>query len=151
MPDNVRELRGNPGKRSTPPSSQNQFVSAIPTPPTNLTTEAKAEWKRITPELGRTKVIAAGDRALLATYCETWASIHHMQKGKRAAIKAVSDLTDPMEILEGWGKVAQIESAINAKVRLMLPMQQQLLLTPVSRLRTPPPKQEKNSAEEDLD
>lgn len=151
MPDNVRELRGNPGRRQTPPSSQTQFVSAVPNPPTTLSREALAEWKRITPELGRTQVTSMGDRALLATYCETWASTRYLAKIKQRMVEAFAKLTDPVEILQAGERIAKVEGAINAKIRLMLPMQQQLLLTPVSRLRTPPPKQTENSAEEDLD
>jgi P27 family predicted phage terminase small subunit len=150
MPDNVRELRGNPGKRKSPPNSAERFVAAVPNPPTKLSREALAEWKRITPELGRTKVLSMGDRALLATYCETWSSTRALTRAKTAAITAVTELTNPLEILAGWEKVTRIEGAINAKVRLMLPMMQQLLLTPVSRLRTPPPKPEV-ATEEDLD
>jgi P27 family predicted phage terminase small subunit len=142
MPDNVRELRGNPGKRKSPPNSTERFVAAVPNPPVKLSREALAEWKRITPELGRTKVLSMGDRALLTTYCETWSSTRALTRAQIAAITAVAQLTEPLEILAGWEKVTRIEGAINAKVRLMLPMMQQLLLTPVSRLRTPPPKED---------
>lgn len=71
MPDNVRQLRGNPGKRKTPPRPRH--APAIPNPPTWVKGEALREWKRITPELHRMGYLAAIDRAALAMYCRWWA------------------------------------------------------------------------------
>jgi P27 family predicted phage terminase small subunit len=50
-----------------------QAVRAVPKCPSWLSAEAKAEWKRITPELERLGILAQIDRALLASYCSTWA------------------------------------------------------------------------------
>lgn len=44
----------------------------IPTCPTFLDREAKAEWKRVTPKLDRMGLLAKIDRATLAAYCQTW-------------------------------------------------------------------------------
>lgn len=152
MPDNVTEIRGNLGHRPPPPpTASKRFVSAVPNPPTNLSAEAKAEWKRIMPELSRTKVVATGDRALLTTYCETWASTRYLAKTKHRMVEAFAQLTDPMEILMAGERIAKVEGAINAKLRLMLPMWQQLLLTPMARLRTPAPKDDGTETREDLD
>ena len=71
MPDNVRALRGNPGKR-TPPARP-KAVAAIPNPPTSLSREARAEWRRITPEMHRMGILALIDRAVLTLYCKAWA------------------------------------------------------------------------------
>jgi P27 family predicted phage terminase small subunit len=70
MPDNVRNLRGNPGKRTSPPTVKAR--PAPPSPPTWLDREAKAEWKRIVPELDRLGILARVDRAVLAAYCDVW-------------------------------------------------------------------------------
>ena len=70
MPSNVRQLRGNPGRRTTEPRPQP--VRGIPDPPSWLATEAKAEWKRVTPELNRLGLLAKIDRAVLAIYCDAW-------------------------------------------------------------------------------
>lgn len=68
--DNVRYLKGNPGKRRSKPKPR--AVRAIPSPPTWLSKEAKAEWRRITPELHRLGLLAKLDRAVLAGYCQSW-------------------------------------------------------------------------------
>ena len=70
QPDNVRRLRGNPGGRKTAPRPQP--VRAIPAVPGWLDREAKAEWKRITPELNRLGLLSRLDRGVLALYCDAW-------------------------------------------------------------------------------
>jgi P27 family predicted phage terminase small subunit len=49
------------------------FVRKAPAPPTWLSAEAKAEWRRVVPQLERLNLLKLEDRAALATYCETWA------------------------------------------------------------------------------
>ena len=44
-----------------------------PSCPAWLDDEAKAEWRRVTPELERTGVIAKIDRSVLAACCQRWA------------------------------------------------------------------------------
>jgi P27 family predicted phage terminase small subunit len=44
-----------------------------PAAPTWLSTEAKAEWKRVVPELDELGILARVDRAVLAAYCDAWA------------------------------------------------------------------------------
>ena len=39
-----------------------------------MTPEAKAEWRRVVPELTRLDLLKAEDRAVLTHYCETWAT-----------------------------------------------------------------------------
>ena len=43
-----------------------------PSPPTWLDPEARAEWRRIVPDLDRLGVLAKVDRAALTTYCAAW-------------------------------------------------------------------------------
>ena len=69
--NNVRQLRGNPGRRKA--QDPLRAVPAIPSPPSWLDREAKAEWRRITPELHRLGLLATLDRAVLSVYCRTWA------------------------------------------------------------------------------
>lgn len=47
-------------------------VRAIPNPPAWLDREAKAEWRRITPELHRLGILSNLDRAQLAIRCDVW-------------------------------------------------------------------------------
>jgi len=50
------------------------FKRVPPTAPSWLTTEAKAEWKRVVPGLSRLELLKPEDRAALAAYCEAWAT-----------------------------------------------------------------------------
>lgn len=49
------------------------FKRSAPNPPTWLSREAKAEWRRVAPGLERLDLIKPEDRATLAAYCECWA------------------------------------------------------------------------------
>lgn len=68
--DNVRYIRGNPGHRESP--KRGKLPPGLPNPPTWLDREARAEWKRIVPELERLGILAKVDRAVLAMYCDAW-------------------------------------------------------------------------------
>lgn len=48
------------------------FRRIAPNPPTWMSAEAKAEWRRVTPGLQRLDLLKEEDRAVLAAYCETW-------------------------------------------------------------------------------
>jgi P27 family predicted phage terminase small subunit len=50
------------------------FRRIAPQPPTWLSREAAAEWRRVTPGLQRLDVLKEEDRAMLAAYCETWST-----------------------------------------------------------------------------
>lgn len=74
MPNNVRILTGNRGKKSV--RNNAGIISPgieIPDCPTHLSVEAKKEWKRITPELLKMRIITQVDRATLEVYCENYA------------------------------------------------------------------------------
>jgi P27 family predicted phage terminase small subunit len=71
LPENVRALRGNAGKRTS--TSRPKAVVAAPEAPDWLAEEARAEWDRVTPELERMGLIARIDGAILAAYCCAWA------------------------------------------------------------------------------
>ena len=49
------------------------FRRIAPKPPTWLSREAAAEWRRVVPGLQRLDLLKEEDRAMLSTYCETWA------------------------------------------------------------------------------
>jgi phage terminase small subunit len=67
-PDKLRLLRGNPSK--TPPRWQVKARPVAPTPPTWLDREARAEWRRVTPELERLGLLSHIDRGMLTLYCD---------------------------------------------------------------------------------
>jgi len=50
------------------------FRRIAPNPPTWLSREAAAEWRRVVPGLQRLELLKEEDRAALASYCETWAT-----------------------------------------------------------------------------
>ncbi len=50
------------------------FKRLAPNPPSWLSREAKAEWRRVVPGLTQLDLVKPEDRATLATYCETWAT-----------------------------------------------------------------------------
>ena len=50
------------------------FRRIAPKPPTWLSREAAAEWRRVVPGLQRLDLLKEEDRATLAAYCETWAT-----------------------------------------------------------------------------
>lgn len=57
-------------KVKTPPN----FKRIAPRPPTWLTREAAAEWRRVVPGLQRLDLLKEEDRATLVAYCETWST-----------------------------------------------------------------------------
>jgi P27 family predicted phage terminase small subunit len=50
------------------------FKRVPPNPPSWLSREAAAEWKRVVPGLSRLDLLKPEDRASLAAYCEAWAT-----------------------------------------------------------------------------
>lgn len=56
---------------ATPPA----FKRLAPNPPTWLSREAKAEWRRIVPGLTRLDLVKPEDRATLAAYCQVWSRL----------------------------------------------------------------------------
>jgi len=64
--------KANPIRRNKREISGVAVVSK-PTMPANLSAEAKAEWRRVVPELERMGTITKLDRAVLIRYCTAWA------------------------------------------------------------------------------
>lgn len=77
QPAALKLIKGRaPGKDSAgrPVHSGPAFKRIPPKPPTWLSREAAAEWKRVVPELARLDLVKEADRAALAAYCEAWAT-----------------------------------------------------------------------------
>lgn len=64
-----QDSAGRPVK--TPPP----FKRIAPNPPTWLSREAKAEWRRVAPGLSRLDLVKPEDRATLAAYCQVWSRL----------------------------------------------------------------------------
>lgn len=70
QPLELKLLRGNPGKRSLPKHTVTPTAGADC--PRELSPAARAEWRRLQPELERLGLLTQIDRAAMASYCEAW-------------------------------------------------------------------------------
>ncbi|MEE8551357.1 MAG: phage terminase small subunit P27 family, partial [Gemmatimonadota bacterium] len=68
----LKALEGNPGKRPLKVNNA-KARSAAPDCPDWLSAEAKAEWKRLAPELERLGLLTLLDRAAFSGYCQSYA------------------------------------------------------------------------------
>lgn len=68
-----------------------QYERGVPSCPTWLSREAKAEWKRQVVQLDGAGVLQLADRAILAAYCEAWGELWELSKGvkKLGYVKAI--------------------------------------------------------------
>jgi P27 family predicted phage terminase small subunit len=101
-PTRMKELLGNPGKRRLN-AAEPQYASGEPQCPAHLSKEAKAEWRRVAPDLAACNVLTQADRAALAAYCVQWARWVDAE-GKLNASGPV--LKDPDE-LDAEGRVTK--------------------------------------------
>lgn len=69
-PAALRLLEGNAGKRTLDLTAGINPRIEVPSAPRHLSTEAKREWKRITPLLEELGLISGLDRTALALYCQ---------------------------------------------------------------------------------
>lgn len=127
MTDNVRQLRGNPGRRE---SNYVKAVGAVPNPPTRLKGEALREWKRITPELERLGLLSNLDRAILVLYCSAW----------QKYVELSEELEDDPKAFYKWRDAANM--AVNYA--------KELGLTPNARLRMKAPEKDSKKAAKEL-
>lgn len=73
VPEEVKRLRGNPGKRPLIERSP-RAGSGVPTCPDWLDDYARTEWRRVVPELAAAGLLTKLDRSVLAAYCATWSA-----------------------------------------------------------------------------
>lgn len=71
-PTALKILQGNPGKRPLP-KDEPRPEAKTPSCPRFLSGGAKAEWRRIVPELEALGLLTKVDRAALAAYCQAYA------------------------------------------------------------------------------
>ena len=99
-----------------------------PQQPKKLSDEAKAEWKRIVPELLRVGVLAKVDRAVLIGYCESWAMFTDAQQ-------MVHDQGIIQTSKEGVDRPAAHVRVLNESRAAFLKFAQELGLSPSARVR----------------
>lgn len=138
IPDSLRKLRGNPGKRTL---KDNGLIlkkpAKVPRAPRHLRDAAKKEWKRIAPKLFDAGLLTELDTVALAAYCEvyaSWVDVINQLKSK--------NLTDQ-------------ESTIYARIEKkyfnqMEQMAKEFGMTPASRRGLRIAKSSKNSALDDF-
>jgi P27 family predicted phage terminase small subunit len=73
-PTAMKELEGNPGKRALNHNEPKPEV-VIPDCPAHLIGPARTEWKRVTKELVKLKIISVIDQAALSGYCLAYADV----------------------------------------------------------------------------
>ena len=99
-----------------------------PKPPTWLSGEARAEWKRVVPELIRVGVLARVDRAVLVGYCESWGMFVASQR-------TVHDQGIIQTSKEGVDRPAAHVRVLNESRAAFLKFAQELGLSPSARVR----------------
>lgn len=131
-PDNVRQLRGSKPLKDANGQKVQRLVLAPkpPAAPKGLSAAARAEWTRISRELGRAGVLAEVDRGVLTAYCTAWG--HMMEAEGKLRTEGVTILN--REKVPVRNPAWQVYREAN---RTMLAAAGQLYLTPVARLRLP--------------
>lgn len=103
-------------------------VVARPAMPRNLDGEAKAEWRRIVPELEKMGLLATVDRAVLIRYCRIWANWLELDGGLQKTGMLIKGRRDGLVRNPLWLLRTDAESMLSDLMK-------QLGLTPNARLR----------------
>lgn len=140
-PTGLKRLHGNPGKRKLNAAEPKPDVS-LPSCPTWLSGEAKAEWKRVAKSLHECGLLTAVDRAALAGYCQAWARWSEAE----AAIEREGRV-----LMSAKGSPYLNPELVAASMALkeVLAFATQLGMTPSARTRikVDPPKKDKSLAD----
>jgi P27 family predicted phage terminase small subunit len=73
VPTNTKALRGTV-RADRGNAHEPEPKSDVPACPSDLSAEAKREWRRVTKELAPLGLLTRIDRAALAAYCQAWAT-----------------------------------------------------------------------------
>ena len=151
-PDELKALEGEPNKDRYNPSRPKPPVSR-PTYPAFLSGQAKAEWRRICPELEALGLLSQVDRAALAAYCQAFGRWAQAEK-KLAELGKMSP--DQMAFLykttNGNLIINPLLSVANKAAEQMHKFLAEFGMTPASRQRlsVDPPEQEEDPMEKVL-
>jgi P27 family predicted phage terminase small subunit len=125
-PAALKRLGGNPGKRKI--KAGPKFARALPACPEHLSTEAKAEWRRVSRELFDAGLLVRVDRAALAAYCQTWS---RWVKAEKALAKGKLTFTTSIGY-EGPNPMIAIANKAMAQMRAFMT---EFGMTPSSRAK----------------
>lgn len=120
----------NPRRRNKRPTSGKSIEVARPVMPKTLSEEAKAEWRRIVPELEDMGLIARTDRALLVRYCTVWADWCELNENLQKTGKLIKGRMGNNSLVRNplWLMRSDAEATLSDLMK-------QLVLSPNSRLR----------------
>jgi P27 family predicted phage terminase small subunit len=90
-PNVLKLLAGNPGKRPLNLADGVNPRVEIPSVPKHLGTEARREWKRITPLLEELGLISGMDRAALSLYCQAYGRLVELETAFKGKVELVMD------------------------------------------------------------
>jgi len=134
-PTALKELTGNPGKRTTN-KREPRPVQKIPPCPKHLSDEARKEWRRVSKQLAQLKLVTEVDRAALAAYCQAWARWVQAEKAMAATdFKMIETTEKGYPVLSPWFSVA------DKSMRQMRAFLAEFGMTPSSRSRVQAPKE----------
>lgn len=127
QPTQLKLVKGNPGKR---PLNENEpsFDVQLPEPPDCLDELALKEWWRVGGLLVKSGVMTAGDRAVLAAYCQSYSRWV-------CAEKKVNEFGAMVLSPRGGAVVSPWVGIAAAAQQAMLKAASDLGLTPVARSR----------------
>jgi P27 family predicted phage terminase small subunit len=126
-PTALKVRMGNPGGRPLNRQEPKPAISA-PTCPAHLLPTAKAEWKRLAPQLENLGILSQLDRAALAGYCQAygrWVEAEKRLKETPILLKTPAGYVQPSP----WLGIA------NKQLELMHRFMGELGLSPASRSR----------------
>jgi P27 family predicted phage terminase small subunit len=145
IPTALRRLQGNPGKRPLNDREPCPTVQA-PTCPKWLSKAAKAEWRRIVPELLSLGLVTELDRAALAAYCVAvaeleWATAELEKAGRIVTVAVYNRNGEVSGHVQKPHPAVRLQRDAFARVKAFLA---EFGLTPSSRsrLKTPQPEPE---------
>jgi P27 family predicted phage terminase small subunit len=73
------------GRKPSTIAAGSSTVVDVPRPPTWLSKDAKAEWRRIIPDLVDRRILTAPDMGLLETYCVSIGRVREIERQIQAA------------------------------------------------------------------
>ena len=143
-PTRLKILQGNPGKRPLN-AHEPKPEGGAPKCPKWLTKEAKAEWRRIVPELERMGMVTRIDLGVLAAYCQAFGEME-------IAARTIEKEGRTRETSTGFLAVHPAVTAQRQSWQAVRQLSERLGLDPSSRVRlsVAPPNAEKDEFEEFL-
>lgn len=146
VPTALKELRGNPGKRALNKAEPKPELGR-PACPAFLDRDARAEWRRIVPELEAVGLLTRVDRVALAAYCQSYSRWKQAEEvlsegGLSLELKKVNRMGHEYV----YGAMPRPEVGISQRERMLLKsFLVEFGLTPASRSRiqvAPPAKKD---------